>query len=193
MLGQSTGESCHIRRGGICLRRPFETIRTVHVILGVVECLRRPFERIWNVKRKRMCKTLWQGIILHRFARIVLAFVFCVVLRSVFQNRQFWNGGSLYPRNRGLQPSCRPACFLFCCHESECCARWHKAWQNCGCMRMLERFTGTFFLSLTDVRSASALRRNGFCTVGDWSLVCSSSLEPLDSESTNKALGLVPF
>ena len=36
-LGQSTGKSCHIRCGGICLRRPFETIRTVHVILGVVE------------------------------------------------------------------------------------------------------------------------------------------------------------
>ena len=149
MLGQSTGESCHIRRGGICLRRPFETIQTVHVILGVVECLRRPFERIWNVKRKRMCKTLWQGIILHRFARIVLAFVFCVVLRSVFQNRQFWNGGSLYPRNGGCSHhAAQPASYSVAMRVNAVPAgtKSDKIVAACACWKdLLEHF---FYLSL---------------------------------------------
>ena len=143
-------------------------------------------ETIWNntnclKKKKRMCKTPWQGIILHRFVRIVWVFAFCIVWRSVFQNRQFWNGGSLYPRNGGCSNhAAQPAAYSVAVRVNVVPAGTmsDKRVAACACWKdLLEHF---FSLTL----SASALRGNGFCTVSGWSLVCSSSLQPLDFEST---------
>ena len=142
-------------------------------------------ETIWNnmncLKRRQMCKTPWQGIILHRFVRIVLVFAFWVVLRSVFQNRQFWNGGSLYPRNGGCRNhAAQPASYSVAVRVNAVPpgTMSDKNVSACACWKdLLEHF---FSLTL----SASAHRGNRFCTVSGWSLVCSSSLQPLDFEST---------
>ena len=150
---------CHIRRGGICLRRPFETI--------------------WTVWKENECARLHGKVLFYTDLREL--FWFCVDLRSVFQNRQFWNGGSLYPRNGGCSNhAAQPASYSVAVRVNAVPPgpMSDKSVAACACWKdLLEHF-----FSFT--HSASALRGNGFCTVSGWSLVCSSSLQPLDFEST---------
>ena len=50
---------CHIGRGGICFQIPFETIRTVHVILGVVEYVFRDHLKQYELfEKKNECARL---------------------------------------------------------------------------------------------------------------------------------------